>query len=88
MRAVLTGTDFVKDTDGSYKIFEINTNIGLQCDVTRYVNDTDFKEFISSNGFTEIHLIYTRNNNQILGDSETIDLEPNVNLHSYLNENG
>ena len=88
MRAVLTGTDFVKDIDGSYKIFEINTNIGLQCDVTRYVNDVDFKEFISSNGFTEIHLIYTKNNTQILGDSETIDLEPNVNFHNNLNEDG
>jgi hypothetical protein len=88
MRAVLTGTDFVKDTDGSYKIFETNTNIALQCDVTRYINDSDFKSFISSNGFNEIHLIYTLPNIQLLNDSDFEDLEPNVNIRNTITGDG
>ena len=29
MKGVLVGTDYVKDIDGSFKVLEINTSIGL-----------------------------------------------------------
>jgi hypothetical protein len=57
MRAVIIGTDFMKDTDGSFKAIETNTNISL---ATPWVNDVDlieFENFISASNFNEIVLI-------------------------------
>lgn len=96
MRALLTGTDFVKDTDDSFKILEINTNIALQVDVSRYINYDEFDNFIKSNSFDEIHLIYTTANVQIKTDEDTLELEPEVvyenrpsftkNFETFINE--
>ena len=33
MRAVIIGTDFLKDTDGSFKALETNTNIQMDMDI-------------------------------------------------------
>ena len=73
MRALLVGTDFIKDTDGIYKAIEINTNIALQCDPNVYLNKDVFETFVTENLFSEIHLIYNSNNIQLL--SELYDLE-------------
>jgi hypothetical protein len=73
MRALLVGTDFIKDTDGIYKAIEINTNIALQCDPNVYLNKDVFETFVTENLFSEIHLIYNGSNIQLL--SELYDLE-------------
>ena len=73
MRAVITGTDFIKDTDGVYKAIEINTNVALQCDPNVYLNKDIFETFVIENSFNEINLIYNGANIQLL--SELYDLE-------------
>ena len=72
MRAVILGTDFVKDIDGSFKTLETNTNVGLEISFDKYVNDS-FKEFIISNNFTEIVIIYN-----------TANTSPTENIDIYL----
>ena len=58
MRAVIIGTDFIKDTDGSFKAIETNTNIGIDVSVNNYIDTISFTNFVLDNSFTEIHLIY------------------------------
>ena len=58
MRAVVIGTDFIKDIDGSFKALETNTNIGIDVSVNNYIDTTSFTNFVLDNSFTEIHLIY------------------------------
>lgn len=58
MRSVLVAIDFVKDTDGSFKILELNTGIALTpISIEPYFNKTDFDTLISENNITEIDLI-------------------------------
>jgi len=79
MRAVIIGTDFLKDTDGSFKAIETNTNIGMDVAVNNYIDKTNFENFILTSSFNEIHLIYTSANVSITdtprveGDREFLD---------------
>jgi hypothetical protein len=66
MRAVITGTDYIKDIDGSFKAIETNTNVGLSVDVSRYIDMDSFSEFVSTNGFNEIVVIYNNTNLQLI----------------------
>ena len=61
MRAVLTGTDLLKDIDGSFKTIETNTNIQTAVDATIYFNVDEFNTFISESAINEIVLISKRN---------------------------
>ena len=54
MRAVLTGTDLLKDINGSFKAIETNTNIQTAVDATIYFNQDDFNTFISESAINEI----------------------------------
>jgi len=75
MRAVIIGTDFMKDTDGSFKALETNTNIALH---TQWTNDADlseFENFVLENNFTEINLIYTDATNTGVDSDYTINLD-------------
>jgi hypothetical protein len=65
MRAVIIGTDFVKDVDGSFKAMETNTNIGMDINIGNNIDATTFTNFVLNNSFEEIHLIYTNPNIQI-----------------------
>lgn len=71
MRAVIIGTDFVKDIDGSFKALETNTNIALDVNIANQIDATAFTNFVLDNGIEEIHLIYTPDNNQVFEESET-----------------
>jgi len=94
MRAVIIGTDFMKDTDGSFKALETNTNIALH---TQWTNDADlseFENFVLENNFTEINLIYTDATNTGVESDYTINLDyeeylsnRNVDVIGY-NRNG
>jgi len=74
MRAVILGTDFIKDTDGSFKAIETNTNVGLSVDAARYMDLDSFASFVESGSFNEITVIYTQANIQIF--SSVNELEP------------
>ena len=74
MRAVITGTDYIKDIDGSFKAIETNTNVGLSVDVSRYIDMDSFSEFVSTNGFNEIVVIHNNTNLQLMISG--IELEP------------
>ena len=83
MRAVITGTDFIKDTDGSFKAIETNTNIGMSVDVTRYLDIDEFTNFVSTNEFNEIVFLYNVKNIQF--QSETGELEEENTNYRDLN---
>jgi hypothetical protein len=57
MRAVIIGTDFMKDTDGTFKALETNTNIQLDTQWSLNFDSESFENFVLSNNFTEVVLI-------------------------------
>ena len=57
MRAVIIGTDFLKDTDGSFKALETNTNIQMDMDMRYYFNPLALDTIISGSEINEIVLI-------------------------------
>ena len=97
MRAVLTGTDLLKDIDGSFKVIETNTNIQTAVDATIYFNEDDFNTFISGTSINEIVLISKTELNSILIDIELNESNENISnngksfssaLKSYCETNG
>jgi hypothetical protein len=62
MRAVIIGTDFMKDTDGTFKALETNTNIQLDTQWSLNFDSSSFENFVLSNNFTEVVLISNENN--------------------------
>jgi len=62
MRAVIIGTDFMKDIDGSFKALETNTNVQLDTQWSLNFDSASFENFVTSNNFTEIVLISNENN--------------------------
>jgi hypothetical protein len=73
MRAVIIGTDFIKDTDGSFKAIETNTNVGLGVDTNAYLNLSDFTNFVEINNFNEIVIIHNETNTQLFSNGELED---------------
>ena len=72
MKAVIVATDLLKDTDGSFKILELNTNVGnVVGDINNYFDIEAFNQFVVSNGIEVIEFI-----NQSMGLNDTvIDVE-------------
>ena len=62
MRAVIIGTDFMKDTDGTFKALETNTNIQLDTQWSLNFDSASFENFVISNNFTEVVLISNETN--------------------------
>jgi hypothetical protein len=65
MRAVIIGTDFIKDTDNSFKTIETNTNIGMDVNIIDHIDSQVLTNFILDNSINEVHLIYSPSNLQI-----------------------
>jgi hypothetical protein len=84
MRAVIIGTDFVKDTDGSFKAIETNTNIGLDVDIASHIDGTAFTSFLLDNSIEEVHLIYTPSNIEVFEESE--ELYRDARFHVFLSQ--
>lgn len=58
MRSVLIAIDFVKELDGSFKVLELNTGVGLApISIEPYFNKADFDTLIADNNITEIDLV-------------------------------
>ena len=83
MRAVIIGTDFIKDTDGSFKTIETNTNVGMDVNVGRYIDSASFTNFILDNSFEEIHLIYTNPNIQITDYTDIVNKDVDDNTSTF-----
>lgn len=60
MRAVITGTDFVRDVDGSFKTIETNTNIHPAVNPIYYFDVNILDTIISGTNINEIHFINKR----------------------------
>lgn len=76
MRAVIIGTDFMKDTDGTFKVLETNTNVQLDTQWSINFDSTSFENFVLSNNFTEVVLISNENSTSS-ETSHTINYEIN-----------
>jgi len=61
MRAVIIGTDFVRDTDGSFKAIETNTNIHPGVNLNYYFDANVLDTITSGSSINEIHFINKRN---------------------------
>jgi hypothetical protein len=74
MKGILLATDFVKDTDGTFKILETNTSIAIavQC-LNNYMDSVKFKQFLTDNSINEVHLLLPRGASMV----DTIDLTSN-----------
>jgi hypothetical protein len=73
MRAVIVGTDLIKDSDGNYRVLEINTNTDVHASITNDLDWDGFKNILTTSGINELHFIYAQNN--IL-----IDISTDVNI--------
>lgn len=78
MKSLITGTDFIRDIDGTFKAIETNTNVALCVDVSRYIDINAFINFITNNSIQEIVVIHNSNNIQII-DHEGEMEEKNAN---------
>jgi hypothetical protein len=71
MKAVVIATDYVKDTNGEFKVLEMNTQTQLLFkDVTDYLDLDGLDQFVSDNGITNIELILPK-----ISANHTIDVE-------------
>ena len=71
MKAVVIATDYVKDTNGEFKVLEINTQTQIVFkDVTNYLDLDGLDQFVSDNGITNIELILPK-----ISGNHTIDVE-------------
>jgi hypothetical protein len=83
MRAVIIGTDFMKDTDGTFKALETNTNIQLDTQWSLNFDSASFENFVLSNNFTEVVLI-SNQENKLSNSANTInyDIDELINYNN------
>jgi hypothetical protein len=62
MKAVIIGTDFVKDNTGTLKIVETNTNVDVHNVIVPDLDWASFKQFLIDNSISKLHFIYTDGN--------------------------
>lgn len=80
MRAVIIGTDFMKDTDGSFKAIETNTHIGMDVNVLDHIDSQALTNLILDNSINEVHLIYSPSNLQVF---ESLEIPTDGRNFSY-----
>jgi hypothetical protein len=62
MRGVIIGTDLIKDSNGNYRVLEINTNTDIHASITDGLDWDGFKNLLTTNGIEELHFMYASNN--------------------------
>jgi hypothetical protein len=87
MKAVLLGNDFIKDTDGTFKMLETNTNLALPLKpIASYINKDVLDQFLLDNDITDIDLIIPS-----VGIASSIDYDnselSHSTFHSYIIQN-
>jgi hypothetical protein len=78
MRAVLTGTDLLKDIDGSFKAIETNTNIQTEVPTDLYFDTTKLDTLISGSSINEIVYITKENLNGIGANLDLTEISENI----------
>jgi hypothetical protein len=88
MKALIIGTDFLKDSDGNLKIIETNTNVGIHNEITPNLDWVSFKQLLIDNSITKLHFIHTEGN--LIGNSELLNAfdttTPNVSMANKMEE--
>jgi len=83
MKGVLVGTDYVKDIDGSFKVLEINTSIGLTWNnASNYFLTSALDPIISGSSYTEAHLIRTTLTNSHANDLSASFSQENMSVNA------
>lgn len=77
MKAVIIGTDLLKDSNGNLRIIETNTNVDVHNRIVPDLNWGPFKQLLIDNSITKLHFIYT-DGNFINGEKKNI-LDAGVN---------
>jgi len=62
MKAVIIGTDLLKDANGNLRIVETNTNVDIHNKITPNLDWVAFKQFLIDNSINNLHLITTVGN--------------------------
>lgn len=71
MKAVVISTDYVKDTNGEFKVLEMNTQTQIVFkDATNYLDLDGLDQLVSDNGITNIELILPKISNNLSIDVE------------------
>lgn len=92
MKAVMIATDFLKDNDGSFKILELNTNVGnVTTNINNYFDIEAFNEFIVSNEIDVIEFInqsmvqqdMVRDMEEVVEGNLTGSLTLEASIHQY-----
>jgi hypothetical protein len=88
MKALIIGTDFLKDSEGNLKIIETNTNVDIHNEIVPELDWVLFKQFLMDNSINNLHFIHTigneiQNQNVIDHINGTI---PNISMEDKMSE--
>ena len=88
MKALIIGTDFLKDSDGNLRIIETNTNVGIHNEVTPNFDWVAFKQLLIDNSISKLHFIYTDGN--LIGNGDLLHpfdtTTPNISMVDKMEE--
>lgn len=88
MKALILGTDFLKDSDGNFKIIETNTNVDIHNEITPELDWVAFKQFLIDNSINNLHFIYTSGN--FITNQNVVDhlagTVPNISVKDKMSE--
>jgi hypothetical protein len=88
MKALIIGTDFLKDSDGNLRIIETNTNVGIHNEMTPSLDWVSFKQFLIDNSLSKLHFIYTEGN--LIANDELVNqfdtTTPNISMEDKMRE--
>jgi hypothetical protein len=62
MKALILGTDLLKDSNGNLRIIETNTNVDIHNEIVPQLNWVAFKQFLLDNSINSLHFISTDGN--------------------------
>jgi hypothetical protein len=62
MKAVIIGTDLLKDSNGNLRIIETNTNVDVHNKIVPNLDWDSFRQFLIDNSINNLHLIVTDGN--------------------------
>jgi hypothetical protein len=84
MKAVIIATDYVKDTNGEFKVLEMNTNTDiLFSNANDYLDLDSLEQFVSDNGISNIQIIMPKVAGRTVIDTE--DTTPSGSYGVYFN---
>ena len=85
MKGVIIATDYLKDTNGEFKLLEMNTNTAIMFKNSNDYLDLDgFEQFVLDNGITNIEIIIPKTVTNTLIDTEFVEITgSSYNINSF-----